>query len=144
MLVVCITFIAKLHIDTDMAVFLPRAASPAQRVLVDQFRNGLVSRLVLIAMEGGTGDQRAAISKRLAARLRKDSNFVIVENGEESGFARDRAFLWSHRYLLSDQVTADRFTRSGLRAALERDLADLGSTADFVVKRILPEDPTQE
>jgi predicted exporter len=93
MLAACVGFIATLHINTDMAVFLPRTASPTQRVLVDQFRNGLVSRLVLIAMEGGTPDQRAAISKKLAARLRKDSNFVVVENGEESGFARDRAFL---------------------------------------------------
>ena len=144
MLAACIAFIAKLNISTDMAAFLPRTASPAQRVLVDQFRNGLVSRLVLVAVEGVPADQLAAISKTMAARLRADNNFAVVENGEESGFAQDRAFLWSHRYLLSDQVGVNRFTRAGLRAALERDLADLGSAAGFVVKRMLPEDPTEE
>src|SRR4051812_37146552 len=144
MLATCVVFITTLHINADMAAFLPRKASAAQRILVDQFRNGLVSRLVLVAIEGVPPDRLTAISKKLAAQLRTVKDLAIVQNGEESGFARDRAFLWSHRYLLSDQVDASRFTRAGLRAALERDLADLGSTAGFLVKRMLAEDPTQE
>lgn len=137
----CIT---RLHIDTDMAAFLPRAASPAQRVLVDQFRDGIVSRLVLIAIEGAPDKRTTAISKRLAERLRGNEDFVTIENGDKSGFDRDRDFLWSNRYLLSDQIDPARFTQAGLRAALERDLADLGSAAGFLVKRTLADDPTGE
>ena len=139
-----VVFVARLQVDTDMTAFLPRAASPAQRVLVDQFRDGVVSRLVLVAIEGDAADRSAAISKRLAERLRGNGDFVAVENGEESGFDRDRAFLWSNRYLLSDRVRAERFTSAGLRAALRHDLADLGSSAGFLIERTLAADPTGE
>jgi predicted exporter len=144
LLATCGIFVVRLHIDTDMAAFLPRTASPAEHVLVDQFREGVISRLVLVAIEGVPPDRAAAISKQMAGSLRGDSRFVTVENGEETGFERDRAFLWSHRYVLSDQITPDRFSRAGLRSALERDLADLGSAAGFLVKDMLPDDPTGE
>jgi predicted exporter len=137
-------FVSRLRIDTDMAAFLPRSASPVQRVLVDQFRDGVVSRLVLIAIEGVPPDHSATISRLLAARLRGNGDFVTVENGEASGFQRDRDFLWSSRYLLSDRTTPDRFTRTGLRAALEHDLAELGSAAGFLIERTLAADPTDE
>ncbi|WP_428537519.1 MMPL family transporter [Rhodopila sp.] len=136
--------VSRLHVDTDMTAFLPRAASPAQRVLVDQFRDGVVSRLVLVAIEGVSADRSAAISKRLAERLRGNGDFVAVENGEDRGFERDRAFLWSNRYLLSDRIDADRFTSAGLRAALQRDLTELASSAGVLVERMLPADPTGE
>jgi predicted exporter len=137
-------FVTRLHIDTDMTAFLPRMASSAQRVLVDQFRDGVVTHLVLIAIEDVAPDRAATISKRLAGRLRGYSDFVTVENGEESGFKRDREFLWSNRYLLSDQIQAVRFTRAGLRTELEHDLAELGSAAGFLVERSLAADPTGE
>lgn len=137
-------FVFQLHINTDMTAFLPRTSSPAQRVLVDQLRDGVVSHLVLVAIEGVPTEQSAAISKQLAARLRGNDAFTSVENGEDRGFDRDRDFLWSHRYLLSDQVDAGRFTRAGLRNALEQDLRGLGSTTGFLLKRTLADDPTGE
>jgi predicted exporter len=137
-------FVARLQIDTDMAAFLPRSASPAQRVLVDQFRDGVVSRLVLVAIEGVPTDKSAAISKRLAGQLRGNPDFVAVENGEDSGFERDRDFLWSNRYLLSDRIESTLFTRAGLRGVLEHDLAELGSASGFLLKQTLAADPTGE
>ncbi|HEX3574619.1 MAG TPA: MMPL family transporter [Rhodopila sp.] len=136
--------VARLHINTDMSAFLPRSASPAQKILVDQFRDGVVSRLVLVAIEGVPADRSAAISKQLAGRLRGNAEFVAVENGEASGFERDRDFLWSHRYLLSDQVQSDRFTGAALHTQLEHDLSDLGSAAGFLLERTLAADPTGE
>lgn len=144
LLVACGFFVFHLHVDTDMAAFLPRSASPAQRVLVDQIRDGAASRMVLLAIEGAPTDELAVISKRMAAALREESPFALVQNGEEAGFERDRSFLWSHRYVLSDQIASSRFTVAGLREALQRDLAALGSSAGFLVERMLPEDPTGE
>lgn len=137
-------FVSQLRIDTDMAAFLPRTASPAQHVLLDQLRDGVVSHLVLVAIEGAPADRLTTISKRFTARLRMNNAFQSVENGDEAGFEHDHAFLWSHRYLLSDQVEADRFTRTGLRQALEQDLSELGSTAGFLLQRTLAADPTGE
>jgi len=136
--------VARSSIDTDMSAFLPRTPSPAQRVLVDQLRDGVASRLVLVAIEDVPAERSAAINQRLAALLRGSPDFVMVENGEESGFARDRDYLWPNRYLLSDQIKPERFTRNGLRTALQRDLDALGSTAGFLVKRTLAADPTGE
>ena len=140
----CVAVIARAHIDTDMTAFLPRTSSAAQQVLLGQLRDGVVSRLVLVAIEDVPVERSTAISKQLAARLRENDLFESVENGEAAGFAGDRNFLWSHRYLLSDQVEASRFTSTGLHAALQRDLADLGSPAGFLLERSLPNDPTGE
>jgi predicted exporter len=143
-IVASILSIARLHVETDMAAFLPRTASPAQIVLVDQFRDGIVSHLVLVAIQGVAPDRSAAISKSMAERLRGNPDFVAIENGEQTGYERDRDFLWSNRYLLSDRIQADRFTRSGLRTELQHDLADLGGAAGFLVERTLAADPTGE
>ena len=137
-------FVSQLRIDTDMAAFLPSTASPAQRVLLDQLRDGIVSRLVLVAIEGVPPDQLTAVSKRFTHQLRVNTEFQSVENGDDAGFEHDRAFLWSHRYLLSDQVEADRFIHKGLRQALEQDLSELASTAGFLLQRTLAADPTGE
>lgn len=136
--------VANLRVDTNMAAFLPRDSSPAQRALVEQLRDGVISHLVLVAIEGVPSSQSAEISKRLAARLRTNGDFSSVENGEATSFDRDRDFLWRHRYLLSDQVDAPRFTSTGLRTALQTDLQELGSTTGFLLKRTLAADPTGE
>lgn len=140
-----LAFVSRLHVSADMAAFLPRAASPGQQVLVDQMRDGIVSRLVLVAIEAPRSpDRLAALSKGLAARLRENPAIATVSNGELQALGRDRDFLWSHRYVLSDQVSPARFTAAGLRQALEQDLTALGSTAGFLLKRTLAEDPTGE
>ena len=44
--------IMRTEFSTDMSAFLPRSPVPAQQILVDQLREGVVSRLVLLAIEG--------------------------------------------------------------------------------------------
>lgn len=130
--------------STDMSAFLPRSPSAAQQVLVDELREGVVSRLILIAIEGAPEKTLAALSRNLAERLRGGDTFGIVANGEEAGREKDRELLWRYRYLLSPSVTADSFTSAGLHRALERDVQLLGSELGVVVKRTLPADPTGE
>jgi predicted exporter len=131
--------------STDMSAFLPRSPSAAQQVLVDQLREGVVSRLILIAIEGVPQEKLASLSRELAKRLRDgDDTFGIVANGEEAGLAKDREFLWRYRYLLSPGVTPDSFTAVGLHQAFEHDVQLLGSELGVVVKRTLPADPTGE
>ena len=45
-------------------------ALPGQQVLVEQLRDGVVSRLVLIGIEGAPPERLAEASRRLAAALR--------------------------------------------------------------------------
>lgn len=140
----CIVLVTRAEFSTDLSAFLPRSPSAAQQVLVEQLRDGLVSRLILIGVESAPPEVLALLSKDLAARLRQDRNFVSVSNGDESGLDKDRDFLWRNRYLLSSTVTPERFSPGGLRQALDNDLQLLGSSAAVLVKRTISDDPTGE
>jgi predicted exporter len=129
---------------TDLSAFLPRSPSASQKILVDQLREGVVSRLILVGIEGAPPATLAALSEALAVRLAGDPDFAYVNNGAQSRLTADGEFLLRHRYLLSSGVTPARFTVAGLREALEDDLALLASPLSTVVSRLLPADPTGE
>src|SRR6201997_5672622 len=112
------------HYTTDLSAFLPQSPTATQRLLVDQLRDGLASRLIIVAIEGSDAPGRARISVAMAARLYADPQFVAISNGESAGTDRDRAFLFEHRYLLSESVTPERFTVDGLHEAIQ-DTVDL-------------------
>jgi predicted exporter len=139
-----IIVVLRAHYTTDLSAFLPRSPTPAQRLLVDQLREGIASRLIIVAIEGTDSSTRAQISKSMARRLRPDPEFDAVNNGESSGMDRDRAFLFEHRYLLSAAITPERFTGEGLQAAIQDSVDLLASPLGLLVKDILPRDPTGE
>ena len=130
--------------STDMSAFLPRSPRPAQQILVDQLREGVVSHLILLAIEGAPPDTLAALSKTMADDLRADPAFGVVSNGDPAAFARDRDLLWRNRYLLSDAVTPLHFTPAALHAALESDVQLLGSDMGMFAKGSIGADPTGE
>ena len=144
-LAACVFVISRTPFSADLSAFLPSAPTPAQQLLVEQLRDGVVSRLLLVAVEGDTPQALAASSKKLAAQLRADPRFVSVNNGEEAGLTKDREFLWRNRYLLSPGLDQpDHFATPALREALADDVELLGSPAGALVRRILPNDPTGE
>ena len=135
----------RLTVSADLTAFLPKAKSPTESLLVSQLRDGVASRLVLIAIEGGTATSRLHASKALAARLRTYDEFTYVNNGELEKNSKERAFLFNHRYLLSPIVTTPGyFSSAGLKAALQESLATLSSPAGGLFKTLLPRDPTGE
>jgi predicted exporter len=139
--------IANTRFSTDMSAFLPRSPNPAQQILVDQLREGVVSRLILLAIEGAAPDTLAALSKALAHDLRSGDvpdMFGAVNNGETAAFAHDRDVLWRNRYLLSPAITPEHFSPASLHAAFETDVNLLNSDLGILVKRTIPSDPTGE
>ena len=132
------------HYTTDLSAFLPRSPTATQRLLVDQLREGIASRLILIGIEGAAPAERARISLAMGRRLRTDPQFVAVNNGEPVGLDRDRELLFDHRYLLSEAVKPDRFTPEGLRDAIQETLDLLASPMGMLAKSLLPRDPTGE
>lgn len=140
----CVAVASRTQFTADLSAFLPRAPSAEQRLLVDQLRDGLVSRLILMAVEGGDPAGRAAISRQIATTLRGDPRFVAVQNGEAIHRERDQHYLFEHRYQLSPAVSPQRFSESGLHAALADSVDLLGSSAGMFVKSMLPRDPTGE
>ncbi len=141
----CTVIIARTEFTADMSAFLPKTPTPVQQILVQQLRDGVVSRLILIAIEGAAPDELAQTSKRFAAALRQQPDaFAAVNNGEEVTLNKDRELLFRNRYLLSPAVTTGRFSGAALRIALEEDLQLLGSPAGALLGKILPRDPTGE
>ncbi|AJW44160.1 MULTISPECIES: MMPL family transporter [Ralstonia] len=143
-LALCAIVVSRAQFTADLSAFLPRSPSAEQRVLVDQLREGLVSRLILVGIEGSDAATRATLSRKLAATLRADPQFHAVNNGEPVNEARDRQFIFEHRYVLSPAVTPQRFSAEGLHAALAESLDLLSSSAGLVAKHLLPHDPTGE
>lgn len=143
-LLACAAVVTRTSFTADLSAFLPRMPSAEQQLLVDQLREGLVSRLILVGVEGGDADGRAAVSRAMAAPLRKDARFSAISNGEPVNQAADQRYLYNHRYLLSPTVTPERFSQQGLAATVADTFDLLASPAGLFTKSLLPRDPTGE
>jgi len=140
----CLWTITHARFVADLSAFLPATPTTAQRFLVDQLRDGALSRVMLIGIEGADAAARAGISRSVARALVADPRFASVANGTTSGFARERELLFEHRYALSPNVKPERFTVEGLHAAIAETIDLLASPAGLLVKSLVPRDPTGE
>jgi predicted exporter len=130
--------------SADISFFLPARPSAEQQVLVDQLKEGAVSRLLMLAVEGGDATQRAELSRALRDRLAALPEFVTAQNGDAGSQDAERDFLLKHRYLLSPSVTPERFSEAGLQAAVANSIDLLASPAGLLLKPLLTRDPTGE
>ena len=130
--------------STDMSVFLPSEPTARQQILVDQIKDGTLSRLVLIGIEGGNAEQRANASRQLAQWLRTNAAFDGAVNADAASREKDFAWLMAHRYVLSDQITPDRFSNAGLLNAITAGANALATPEGLALKAIFPRDPTGE
>jgi predicted exporter len=143
--VACGFVIARTRFVSDLSAFMPRSPTERQRLLLEQFRDGVIARLVMIGIEGGDAPERARLSRELAAKLRSDrQQFVGVQNGDAATAQRDRDYFLQNRYLLAPDIAPEHFTAEGLHAALLESLDRLSGDAGFLFKNIFPRDPTGE
>lgn len=140
----CAVITFRTDYSTDLAAFLPESPTPAQQILVDELREGIVSRIILIGIEGVDEERLAALSGALAERLGQSELFAYSSNGADNGFEADLEFLRRHRYLLSPAVAPGHFDAAQLHAALVRQLDLLNSPAGMMVSRWIADDPTGE
>ncbi len=140
----CAIIVARSQYGADLAAFLPGSPSPTQRFLVDELREGVVSRVILIGIEAREQDKLAAVSRSLAARLEKNEQFAYVANGAQDRLRADGEFLLRNRYVLSPAVTVERFGAAGIRRGLEQQLDLLSSPTSMLIGNLLPRDPTGE
>ena len=123
----------------SLTAFLPRSGSIVQRALVRGLHKGAASRLLLLAIRGGTEAQRTKASRALARRLRRDTtNFTLIANNGRAMARGLEGFLFHNRYLLAPRTS---WTVSALHADLRRDLAILESPAGLSASEVV-RDPT--
>ncbi len=139
-----VAIVARSGFSTDLQAFLPAAPTPAQQVLVDQLRDGVVSRLILVAIAGDEPRVLAGLSRDVAQRLAEAPEFVDVNNGSDDQWQAYRAFLLEHRYVLSPAVAEDHFSAENLRRALQTQLHLLSSSIGALTAPMVSSDPTAE
>jgi predicted exporter len=140
-----IALIARTHFSADLSAFLPASPDERQRVLIEQLQSGIASRTLFIGIEGGKdAEQRAVVSRAVAASMRESKLFDQVQNGETGDWKEAGTWLFEHRYQLAPGVTPERFTAAGLREALVDTLSQLGTPAGNITKPLLERDPTGE
>ncbi len=132
------------RVETDFSAFLPPSATPEQRLLVSQLRDGLVSRLMLVALHDADEKTLAQASRTLANKLGNTPEFDYAANGSLDQFAAQAEVLMRHRYALSPQVNAEHFTAPALHAALQEQLDQLASPFGVLSRTTLARDPTGE
>jgi len=135
---------ARARYSADLSAFLPRSPTATQQLLVEQLREGPAARLILVAIGGADAGARARVSMALGRALRTDPAFASVSNGEAQTLERDRAFLFQHRYLLSEAVTPAHFTVPALHEAIVGSLQALASAEGPLLKPLFAHDPTGE
>jgi predicted exporter len=132
------------RIESDFTAFLPPSTTPEERLLIAQLRDGLVSRLMLIALDGADDKILAETSQKLAQKLGRTPEFEYAANGSLDQFVAQGEILMRYRYALSPDMNAEKFTVQGLRAALEEQLAQLASPFGTLSRSIVARDPTGE
>ena len=138
--------IAGIHerLRSDLTLFMPAGVNVQERLLLDELREGPAGRLLLIGIEGGDAQSRAQTSRQLVSRLTTSGLFSRVMNGAQRLNTEEWRQLFEYRYLLSPRVTAETFSASTLRAALQERLQDLASPLSTLYSRLIPADPTGE
>jgi predicted exporter len=143
-LALCIAVIGQTRFVADLSAFMPKMPNQRQQLLVDQLRDGVISRLVMIGIDGADQAERARLSSALAEKLRSNQFFVGVQNGDAATQELDRRYFFNNRYLLSPAVTNERFTVAGIHEALNSSLDAIAGSGGLLLKRLLPRDPTGE
>jgi predicted exporter len=134
------TVLQTLDVGTDLRLFLPRAESQRQALVLEGIGEGPAARLLILAIEGDNPVTLAGVSKALAANLREAREFQLAANGA----AGVPDWLMRNRYLLTESFDERPLDTATLRAALEERIQDLASPAAPVLEPLLPADPTLE
>ncbi|MEN8166497.1 MAG: hypothetical protein ABFR65_03350, partial [Pseudomonadota bacterium] len=134
----------KTTVRSDLSLFLPSGATPIERLLLNELNEGPATRLLLLAIAGGSMDERVFASRQLAQQLKQSELFSRVENGVPSLSAINQKPLFSYRYLLSPNIDQGAFTTERLKQALRERLRELHSPLPSPFKQLLPADPTGE
>ena len=149
----CAMQVQRSVVVTDVSSFLPGPANAAQRLLVDQLRDGLSTRILLVGLQLDapvSGAKPSALqsqglvaaSRTLRAKLAADPAVAWVSNGDLDALESERDRLFAARYLLSPAVGEQQFSQAGLTQAFAQLEQTLASARGAAIRPIAAADPT--
>jgi predicted exporter len=153
LVVACAVQVQRSVVVTDVSSFLPGPANAAQRLLVDQLRDGLSTRILLVGLQleapaTGAGPSAlqtqslVAASRALRDKLAADPAVAWVSNGDLDALEAERERLFAARYLLSPAIDERHFSQVGLARAFVRLQQMLASARGAAIRPIATADPT--
>ena len=128
-----------IDVQHDLQAFLPRTERLIDKLLLSRATSSDVTRLVFVAFEGGSLDQRLAASRDALTELRQLDGVERIANGAGGFDVGAFKALFPYRYLLDEPPA---FDAESLRAALEARLGELRSPLAAAAKADLGSDPT--
>src|SRR5207237_9696014 len=78
--IIAAAIVAHASYTADLSAFLPRSPTATQQLLIEQLLSGPAARLLLLAIEGGSGAERSHVSAELARRLPADPASVAAND----------------------------------------------------------------
>lgn len=139
-----IGILANSRFQADMSVFMPRHPTQSQAVLVNQLQEGTASKVVLIGVDGLAENEFEPTAVAFAEALRGSALFSFVANGRVASDPATQKLLFDYRYLLSDAVSAERFSVAGLKQSLALRSSELAGSAGLMTAQLVASDPTGE
>ena len=128
----------RLEFSFDLTAFFPNQTSLSEEVLLEQFRNGPGSRLLVIGLNGAADGELAKASDRLRDSLSGSELFLNVSNGEldlESGTVPQPLDLY---YLLLSDID---YGLHSLQQAFENRTRDLAMGGGKALIELIARDP---
>ncbi|HVS22573.1 MAG TPA: xanthomonadin transporter, partial [Gammaproteobacteria bacterium] len=94
---------SELVVGSDLRLFLPRATTREQGLLLDEIGEGPAARALVVALEGAPPERLAEASRALVESLSASSEFRWAANGDVplESFPED---LLPYRFLLSPTI----------------------------------------
>ena len=133
-----VILVTRLELSFDLSAFLPKQASLAHDILVEQIRTGPGSRLLVIGINGAKGEQLVELSDQLKQALSVNPAFVTVMNGRFSEDTTQVPEPVNSYYLLMRDID---YSRDSLRQALQLRLQDLAFGGGSVLLDLIARDP---
>lgn len=128
----------RLQLSFDLSAFFPQRTDFTHELLLEQFRNGPGSRLLVIGISGAPKDRLEVLSDRLRQELAANPAFAMVQNGEFSNAAETVPEPVKSYYLLLDNVD---YSRASLELALQSRLQDLAFGGGATLLGLVARDP---
>lgn len=145
LLIACaLIIVLKGKLGSGLDAFIPRGNHAGQNISGIDKNSTLLSRLLIITVEGDEQKDLAVVSKNLKKILLKLNQFEFVSNGQDDADGQLKRMIFRYRYLLSDRfdnrpLDSEKLSRS-LQALVPRTFSHL---YPFNKDRLLA-DPTLE
>ncbi len=137
-LLAVLVLVFRLQISFDVSAFFPQDTELAHEILLEQFRNGPGSRILVVGLSGGDAEQLADLSDQMRARLGESQLFSIVVNGEIAEDMDGPPEPIASYYLLMRDL---EFSTAALRSAVDARLQDLALGGGTAMLELFARDP---